>query len=293
MESELIQRLSMTDDFFDTGKRVRKLLEDFEVVSTSAYMALIPTMAKSDIFRENVQTVVLASTLRLNSLDYTKKKYVANSNLPNQKKETDYYISAYKLAKHHIEVAMATLETESRPKPSFGVFRASVALERLVSSFFSTHVLYSLGNAYEGHAVARLILEQIGWAYQAAPLDNLEEIKAIKTTKSISRLTSFYPNAGKLYGFLSKKTHIDYDSHHEFIKIEDDRNVVVLGQDRTAEYAKVLLVLADIFVAVWEFSQYDYLPSVESVEKKDNNIILRTDRPFREKLNNVMDKFNE
>ncbi len=130
-------------------------------------------------------------------------------------------------------------------------------------------------------------------SYQVTPLIDREEIEAIKTTKSISKLKSFCPDVGELYGFLSNKTHISYDSHHEFMKVENDCNVVRLGQDRIAKYAEVLLSLADMFVAVWEFSQYDYLPSVESVTKKDHTIILRTDRPFKKKINKIMDKFNE
>lgn len=278
-------------DFFDAGKRVRELLEDFEVIATLTNMALIPTMPESDIFRDNIQTAVIASGLGLNSLDYTKKKYVASRNLPNKKKETNYYASAYKLAKHHIESALKKLQTKE--EIPLGVFGSSNALQRLVSSFFSAHLLYSLGNAYEGHAVARLILEQIGWAYQAAPLIDREEIEAIKTTKSISKLKSFCPDAGELYGFLSNKTHISYDSHHEFMKVENDCNVVKLGQDHIAKYAEVLLNLADMFVAVWEFSQYDYLNSVESVTKQDNKIVLDTNRAFKQEINKIMDKFNE
>ncbi|ACB50390.1 hypothetical protein cce_1039 [Crocosphaera subtropica ATCC 51142] len=46
--------------------------------------------------------------------------------------------------------------------------------------------------------------------------------------------------------------------------------MVVLGQDRLDECAMVLLHLADIFVAVWEFSQHDYLNEFIAIEYKDN-----------------------
>lgn len=58
-----------------------------------------------------------------------------------------------------------------------------------------------------------------------------------------------------MYGFLSKKTHIDYSSHFEFITIEDEQVKVLHAQPRFDEYGRVLFFLADMFGLVWEIIQ--------------------------------------
>ncbi len=63
--------------------------------------------------------------------------------------------------------------------------------------------------------MARLILEQIAWAYAAYKMREVGDIERIITTRSISQLKKRIPVAGELYGF-EKKTHIDYCSHLEF-----------------------------------------------------------------------------
>ena len=215
-------------------ERLRELLEDFEVVSTTLHMALIPRLPGVFDIEENIRTAVVASTLRLSGLDYAKKTYIKNLRIQKRSENDSHslYIKAYKMSKQYVTDALSRLKTKGRELPSLGEFGASLVLERLVASFFSAHLLYCLGNAYEGHAVSRLILEQISWAYAAATLKSIDDIKKIETTKCISKLASFYLDAGKLYGFLSKKTHIEYETHHEFLSVKDGKNAVLLGQPR-------------------------------------------------------------
>jgi hypothetical protein len=275
----------------NTGMRVRELLEDFEIVSTINHMALISNQGFVD-FRNNVYAAVLASSLGLASLDYTKRRY-CNEEPDQQKNEVTRYIEAYKTAKTHIHTVMSRLSTEGKQPPSLGVFGASLVLERLPSSFFSAHLLYRLGNEYDAHAVSRLILEQIAWAHCAYSCDNIEKIRTIITTKTLSKLKNVFPKCGRLYSFLSRKAHISYSSHGEFLELQRERNLVLLSHTNFYEYTFVILTLADLFAVVWELTQLDYMNKLESIEIKNGFPAVVAGRPFQKVIQNHLKDFKE
>ncbi|PKN52307.1 MAG: hypothetical protein CVU55_07180 [Deltaproteobacteria bacterium HGW-Deltaproteobacteria-13] len=276
------------------GKRIRQLLEDFEVVGTGLEIAIIPRYRFEYSLRDNIQAAIVASTMRLSSIDYAKKQYCKTISLVEDVGEDAVeaqYILAYKSAKKYIDELITRLSANDKPRPSKGVFGASLVLERLPYSFFSAHLLYELGHRYEGHAVSRLILEQIAWAHAAYTLDCIDDIKAIITTKVVSKLKKVIPLGGKLYGFLSKKTHLDYQSHPDFLRVDNSKNVILHTQFEFYEYAQIILHLADLFGIVWELSQFKYLEKTECIETIDGLLTIRKDRPFlkilKEHLNNI------
>lgn len=285
------------DRFPGIGERVRDLLEDFEVVGTVAEIALISRYPERTALHENMHAAIVASTFGLSSIDYAKRKYCRSEKKPQHhppKSEPSHvYINAYLACKQYVWRMVEKIKTDGLPQPSNGVFGASLVLERLPYSFFSAHILYRLGHRYEGHAVARLILEQIAWAYAAYTMDDLEDIDRIVTTKSISRLKSFVPETGILYGFLSDKTHIDYRNHPEFIQTDTGKNVIVYAQPVFKEYAIVMLNLADLFGIVWEVSQLDYLAEVEAIRVSGDDIALNPSRPFLVEKQKLLEEFDE
>jgi hypothetical protein len=276
---------------YSVGGQVRELLEDFEVVGTHLFMALIPRGERYGAFAENVRAAAVASTLRLSSLDYARRRYVEP--VPNQVEVEHHhpYIDAYAAAKTHVERAIGRLRTAGRPDPTVGIFGSSLVLERLPASFFCAHFMYRMGHRYEGHAVARLILEQLAWAYAAHDSDDMAFIEAVETTRSISVLKQFVPEAGRLYGFLSNKTHIDYSTHHEFLTVEGDRNVVLHAKPDFPQFAEIMLRLADLFVLVWEVSQAPYLDTFEAIHEPNTSVALTPNlqRPFLSEIARLLE----
>ncbi|MBI5204594.1 MAG: hypothetical protein HZA11_06725 [Nitrospirae bacterium] len=269
------------------GKMVRDLLEDFEIVGTINEIVLKKRYQSWPTFTENIYAAIVASTLRLSSIDYARSQYCKR--ILDDEDEPDSslslkYVNAYKSAKDYMEKLIDRLSPEGKDEPSYGIFGASLVLERLQSTLFGAHLMYSLGNRYEGHAVSRLMLEQIAWAYEAFTLDDLDKVKKIVTTKAISKLTKFIPWCGRLYGFLSQKTHIDYENHIEFLRTENGKNVILHGQAAHYEYAQVILCLADLFGIVWEMSQFHYLKETEAVQFRKGIYSARENRPFRKTI---------
>jgi hypothetical protein len=265
------------EDVTDVTGRVHRLLEDFDVVATMPYVALL-SRSSGDTLRRNVVTALVATGGRLSSLDYVRKTYVSDA--PTKVNEARAaYVRAYQAAKEYI----ADMRAGLRPResgPSFGVLGAAIAMERLPASFFSAHLMYMLGHMYEGHAVSRLALEQIAWSYVASTLNDLTDVAQIRTTKAVSKLKRFAPQVGRLYGYLSTKTHIDFSSHGEFFGAESGRCFVVHAEVDWLTSAEVILALADVFGLVWESSQAKYLDDLQAVVLSSDGHIPRADRPF-------------
>ena len=191
------------------GKIVRDLLEDFVAIGTRQYTALVSREPQCEEFAENVSALAMALQMGV-SIDWAKRHYCNKGpEVETEALPIDAYVEAYRFTNSYVRNCIASLNTEGKQEPSAGEFCASVVLERLPSSFFCAHLMYQLGALYEGHSISRLILEQIAWAYAAHEVQDLEHVKRIRTTKTLSKLAPLAPKAGKLYGFLSKKTHID------------------------------------------------------------------------------------
>ncbi len=257
---------------------VRELLEDFEPLGG---LALVRRRGNPAL-RTNVLAAVVASSRGYTSVDYARRRHAglppaANDSLSDC---VDRYVDAYRAAKEHVFTGLSSFVSRESPEPSVGQFGASLVLERLPYSFLSAHLLYRLGHRYEGHAVARLILEQIAWAFVAYQHDEVENIASIVTTRTVSALNRLIPDAGRLYGFLSKKTHIDYDSHFDFLHIDRGRNAIYSAQPEFSEYARVVLMLADIFVAVWEVSQRGFIDEPRSICWDSDRPRLNAGRSF-------------
>lgn len=260
---------------------IREVLEDFEALGTDRFVALMRPSPDFPEVRENVLAALVASTLGYASLDYAKRTYSEEINrLVKGDPVLSAYISAYRASKSYVEHMRRKLQTDGRPEPTAGVFTAAMVLERLPSSFFSAHFLYRMGHRFEGHAVSRLILEQIAWACAACRFDNVAAVENIEPNRAISELKRFAPEAGRLYGFLSSKTHIGFASHLEFLGIENEQNIIWYAHPRYSEFAEIMLSLADFFGLIWELSQFAYIESPEAVGMEGGNLCARADRPF-------------
>lgn len=264
-----------------------ELLEDFELLKTMQHAALIPRRHAGGAFEANIRAALIASTLRLRSLDYARRRYVEDLFVSPKANRHEAYVTAFKAAKLYVKRIINKVNASEGPEPTVGVFGASLVLERLPASFFCAHLLYRLGHKYEGHAVARIILEQLAWAYAAHSIDNIEAIKRISTTGTISLLKGLLPEAGRIYGFLSSKTHIDYSSHEEFLKIEGNANFVIHAKEDFVEFAQVILTMADYFGIVWEATQLPYIDDPEAVFFDERaKLVANPARPFAVEMAN-------
>jgi hypothetical protein len=283
---------SAAKDFFDD--RIRQSLEDFEIVGTPPYLVLTSRQLNLKEFQKNLRATVVAAAANLAGVDYARRRY-CNDEINSHQTDASLiaYIAAYRSSKAYVARMLAKLRIKDLPDPTAGVFSASLVLERLRSSFFSAHFLYRMGHRYEGHAVSRLILEQIAWAYAAHGFNDVDKLKKIRATKAITELKKFAPEAGPLYGLLRKETHIGFAKHPSFITIDSGRNTIWFAQPQFLEYGRVILLLADMFGIVWELSQRSYIPTVEAIRTGPAGSSINPDRPFLKDIQKCLVRLQE
>src|SRR5688572_19514876 len=129
-DSRLIEKM-MGLDF---GESIRDLLEDFEFIGAGTRnIALIPSFPSNSRLSNNVRAALIATHLRLQSIDYTKRRY-CKDNIENNKRKSivSEYINSYKSAKNHVTKIISRLNPNKKGDPSVGVFGASIVLERLI-----------------------------------------------------------------------------------------------------------------------------------------------------------------
>jgi hypothetical protein len=119
-----------------------------------------------------------------------------------------------------------------------------------------------------------MILEQTAWAFSVRDLPN-EDVVQTSPTKAIGSLRHWIPEVGRLYGWLSDRTHIPFDVSREFVDPSGGDFEVVLRSYRAAPLAAwMLLIVADIYCLVSEHVYRDSLPSFR-------HIVLNGDQPER------------
>ncbi|MFZ2487805.1 MAG: hypothetical protein WAZ19_06745 [Anaerolineae bacterium] len=291
----------MEENFYEfmgwsSGRSARDLLENFELVGFGHYSALIPKDDFNTNLRANVEAALLATNFDI-GLDYAKKKYGSKhqKNINDEKKvilrNAQRYIECYLISKYYVESMISKVSSAPEGAERLGSFGAAAALVRLQYSFFSAHILYELGHQYEGHAVSRLILEQIAWAYSAYELDNIDAIKKLVTTKCIGKLNELIPTCGRFYNELSNGVHIDYKNHADFLRIKDGTGVILFTHTDFAQYGFIMLRLADLFGIVWEISQAPHIFDFEATMIKNGICIVNKDRPFIKIANERLAEF--
>lgn len=259
-------------------------LDELHPIASVQRVAFIQRRDVGTDFHVNVRAAMAAADGRLSNVDHARRTYVDAGAVRAQAEQTrasDLLLASYRLAANAIRDARRRLEPDRGRDPTLGEFAASIALERLVASVKSIHLLYRLGHRTDADAVARVIVEQIGWAHVAAPLDDLDQIDRIKPSKTISSLKALYPTAGDLYGQLTETAHLDLAQHQARFERGDGTNRITQQEPTLVHGTLALLILADMWLAVWESSQARYLSSLHHITSGEAGFTLRPDRAFK------------
>lgn len=263
-------------------------LDRLHTVMGPLSVAFIDQRAAESDLRRYVTAALVAYDAELTSLDYVLREYVGDAHAgvaSAAEEEADVLLDAYELVVHSMRAARARLAPQEAEPPTVGEFSASIGLERLVTSFKSAHLLYRLGHCTDADAVSRVILEQAAWAYKVGSLGSFRDVEQVQPQRAMTNLRQLYPDAGRLYGFLSDRVHQDVAVHQEMFSREGDRNVIGAAKQCVPHACGVLVRLCDIYLAVWEATQARHLTSLESVFIDGAMIRLHDDRPFKMQAN--------
>lgn len=167
--------------------------------------------------------------------------------------------------------------------PKLGQFAAGMALTRLNTSFTVLALLTRYGYGFESAGIARLILEQLAWAYAIRDCED-ESLLTILPQSSMGTLRSLLPWSGRLYGKLSEYSHIKPDLGGEYVQV--NKESVEVYSRRPVNWSPMLawvyVLLADAYQIIAEV----VLPVDEPVatRMKGAALELQPDRPLSKLL---------
>lgn len=247
---------------------------------------------------ERIQAAILSRFLCLNSIDYTYKTYIKrNQNETVYIKNKNNIKLIYKIL-NVVRVNINNLnevlvKINFTNKETFGSFLSEAAFRRLESSYEAVVLLILKGNYFEGHSILRIILEQLSWIYFVSDLKTIDK-NLLPSNKTISKLKRLIPEIGKLYGFLSDKTHISHKYFSIFLKSEKKGNFIELKSTKYSIYvAYILLKILDIHGIVLEYSFKNYLTDFRHIKISDNIVSLKANRPLSKIMKEIKTRLHK
>ncbi len=146
------------------------------------------------------------------------------------------------------------------------------------------------GYRFEAAAIARLILEQLAWAYAVHGLDDLSLFE-VNPTKTFTKLKEIIPYAGQLYGTLSDEAHISPETSAAYLRFEGEKSQVIVSSIvETKLVAFQLLLLVDAYSVVANVTHRSFfetateLTPLEVVKRQASRPMLDTLREWRKRL---------
>jgi hypothetical protein len=238
-----------------------EVLEDFQTLAGPSGKVILPRSASPQLV-ENISAALIASYLGV-GLEYAKKRYVKTVPEVTSDPTAVAFQEAYVTGKRQMTETLDRFGPGAIP--SAGAQFSDAALRRLPATYFAAGFLFRTGYLFEAHAVLRLFLEQVAWAYAVRDAQTADDADDVSPTKAIGSLKGLLSYVGPLYGLLSKRTHIGLRSHGQFVDVSGTRAQVVLrhGEVSLAE-GWILLLAADSWSVVYELTQLPWMSSLQN-----------------------------
>ncbi|MCF6133548.1 hypothetical protein [Flavobacterium wongokense] len=161
--------------------------------------------------------------------------------------------------------------------------------KRLDGSFSAVRSLIKQGFYFETLSLIRQMLEQLSFAYSVFHKTTYNEFES---PTNVNLLKTFWPLAGKLYGELSSKAHIDKTQIKKYFVLDKEEKglVLVRSLEYSLETSLDLILILDLYCCVFEYVFSDKLTDFEFLTK---SLKLKKVRPTRTFLRNWKTKFNK
>jgi hypothetical protein len=266
------------------------VLEDFTTVSGPSGKVILPRSASPQLV-ENIAAALIASFLGI-GLEYAKKTYVKSIPQAPDNPTAVAFQEAYVAGRRHMSETMRGFGPG--PIPSVGAQFSDAALRRLEATYFAAGLLFRTGYLFEAHAVLRLFLEQVAWAYAVRDAQTADDAEGVSPTKAIGQLKRLLPYVGPMYGLLSKRTHLELRSHGQFVDVSGSSARVVLRHgEASLREGWILLLAADSWSVVYELTQLPWMSSLLSWRLSTDGPALAGHRPLVDLAATMREKHSE
>lgn len=235
-EDESIRTTSKTSD-----------LDDYDILSIINMSAAVPS--NSDLeFRKFIWAAMATYALGNKSIDNVMKRYdYAWKKWKKGAYERDPLILSLRemsLIINKVSYDLDKIEIEN----TLGSICAKAALCRLEASFKAAYGLVRKEYIFETDAVAKVILEQLAWAYSAKGLDE-EDLFKLKPNKCITKFKKFFPEAGTFYGQINRWAHLDPFIVRQYEKFHNEKvSVVRRSHQNSRESGGTIIMLSLVYL---------------------------------------------
>jgi hypothetical protein len=147
-------------------------------------------------------------------------------------------------------------------------------------SFRAVTLTIRNGFHFESTVLTRLILEQLAWCYVVRSIPD-GALFDTEPHKCITQLKRLLPDAGTVYGNLSRSAHLMPETTLRYIAFQNgEPSVTLLSFDRARTDALMLLLMADYYCVVSEFVFRDYFTAFRHISLDSSGTVQpRPDRP--------------
>jgi hypothetical protein len=199
----------------------------------------------SDTLLKNILASVISDRLGSKSVDYVRKRY-----LDDWKRDVSLDPNAFDLETiHFLDVSIDELQEHLIANSHNLIYSeiqtiSDMTLAKGLGTLRVALDLSSKGFLHEVLTLCRSSLEMIMWAFAIFDLPNGEDPFEFLPEKAISGFKSYFPYAGKYYGYLSTFLHWRKETHTRAFNFEEEYTAIVYasGRNKWEAIANVMLM---------------------------------------------------
>ncbi|MGP0010992.1 MAG: hypothetical protein ACLPIG_20215 [Methylocella sp.] len=206
-----------------------------------------------DSLKRKIAAAVASEFAGIRSVDYTLKRYLRDVTYPQEDgSRLDLRIRAF--VSHKMSDFDSTIMYLA-PFPDKS-FCMTVSEWTLMRGPFSMDLLAHCGQRgalFEALAIARMMLEQLAWAYVINTESDENTVHQLSATRAIASFKGKFLFAGRLYGWLSAHAHWTFDGHKKsMISREDTIGHLLASSYFKAVIFAVMILLSKLYLdVVW------------------------------------------
>ena len=206
-----------------------------------------------DGLKRKVAAAAISEFMGLRSVDNVLKKYLTNVNYREEDgSRLDLRIRSF-VSRVMVEFDSTIRYLAPLPDKSLCMTVSEWTLSRKPFSMELLAYCGQRGARFEALAIARIMLEQLAWAYTINAESEEHAVHKLSATRAIISFKGKFLFAGRLYGWLSAHTHWTFDGHKKsMISREDTVGHLMASSYFKAVIFAVMILLSKLYLdVVW------------------------------------------
>ena len=222
-------------------------------------------------FRRRMLAAMVSWQFGLDSIDYTKRKYIPKNKYEDEKYSLGDEISDY-LSKSIDTLREELTKLHTVKNLTYGIFGSEVTIYMLPNILDNARMLSNRGLYLEVLPILRLGLEMISWAAMAFHCKSEDDVDGLKPNKCITMTKNIYGTIGNIYGYLSSFSHWHRSIHHNFISIDENKVMVSRASSKNRALSLVsCLLLLDVLIEIIGYIYKEKSTKLIEIIQKSND----------------------